>query len=137
MVVVDGVDVVVVEVPVVLPVSVSDSRLKAVPWRKPETTALACSSPPRNSANSALSLASVVVDVPMAVVVADGLVERVSCDSDRRGAWASLTHAGHERLRSAAPVHLRGVAEHFLDRLTRDELGQLDRLLRRVVDVAG
>lgn len=70
-------------------------------------------------------------------LVADGLVERVSCDSDRRGAWASLTHAGHERLRSAAPVHLRGVAEHFLDRLTRDELGQLERLLRRVVDVAG
>lgn len=70
-------------------------------------------------------------------LVDDGLVERVSCDSDRRGAWASLTDAGHERLRSAAPVHLRGVAEHFLDRLTRDELGQLDRLLRRVVDAAG
>lgn len=70
-------------------------------------------------------------------LVDDGLVERVSCDSDRRGAWAALTDAGHERLRSAAPVHLRGVAEHFLDRLTRDELGQLDRLLRRVVHAAG
>lgn len=69
-------------------------------------------------------------------LVDDGLVERVSCDSDRRGAWAALTDAGHERLSAAAPVHLRGVAEHFLDRLTRDELGQLDRLLRRVVHAA-
>ena len=69
-------------------------------------------------------------------LVADGLVERVSCDSDRRGAWASLTDAGYQRLRSAAPVHLRGVAAHFLDRLTPDELRQLDGLLRRVVEGA-
>lgn len=49
-------------VPVALVVSDAASRLKAVPWRKPETTALACSWPPRNSANSVLSLASVLVD---------------------------------------------------------------------------
>jgi DNA-binding MarR family transcriptional regulator len=67
-------------------------------------------------------------------LVADGLVERVSCDSDRRGAWAALTDAGYERLRAAAPIHLRGVAAHFLDRLSAEELGELERLLRRVVD---
>jgi len=66
-------------------------------------------------------------------LVADGLVERVSCDSDRRGQWASLTDAGYDRLRSAAPRHLRGVAAHFLDRFSPDELATLRRLLGRVV----
>src|SRR5680860_1329805 len=50
-------------------------------------------------------------------LVADGLVERVTCESDRRGQWASLTASGLERLRAAAPTHLRGVEAHFLDRI--------------------
>jgi DNA-binding MarR family transcriptional regulator len=66
-------------------------------------------------------------------LVADGLVERVTCESDRRGQWAAITDAGYERLRSAAPTHLRGVAEHFLDRLTADELRELERMLERVL----
>ncbi len=60
------------------------------------------------------------------------LVERVSCDTDRRGQWAQLTQAGYERLRSASPTHLRGVAEHFLDRIPADELEGLHRTLDRV-----
>jgi DNA-binding MarR family transcriptional regulator len=63
-------------------------------------------------------------------LVAAGLVERVSCDDDRRGQWAALTDAGRERLRTATPAHLRGVAAHFLDRLSRDDLADLDRMLR-------
>ncbi len=66
-------------------------------------------------------------------LVADGLVERVTCDADRRGQWASLTDAGHERLRRASPTHLRGVAAHFLDRLSTDELSGLERMLGRVL----
>ena len=62
----------------------------------------------------------------------DGLVERVTCTDDRRGQWASLTHAGYERLRTATPVHLRGVAEHFIDRLDREELAALERTLARL-----
>lgn len=62
-------------------------------------------------------------------LVADGLVERVVCDSDRRGQWASLTDAGRERLRTATPTHLRGVAAHFLDRLSPDDLDALARML--------
>ncbi len=70
-------------------------------------------------------------------LVAAGLVERVTCDSDRRGQWASLTPTGVERLRAAAPTHLRGVAQHFLDRLDPDELTELERMLDRVSDGAG
>lgn len=66
-------------------------------------------------------------------LVADGLVERVSCDSDRRGQWASLTDAGYERLRGASPTHLRGVAAHFLDRLSPDELASLGNILDRIL----
>lgn len=67
-------------------------------------------------------------------LVADGFVERVSCADDRRGQWASLTDAGLERLRRAAPTHLRGVQQHFLDRLDPDELAGLERALGRLAD---
>jgi DNA-binding MarR family transcriptional regulator len=63
-----------------------------------------------------------------------GYVERASCESDRRGSWALLTDAGHDRLRRATPVHLRGVAEHFLDRIPGDELEELRAALARVLD---
>ena len=67
-------------------------------------------------------------------LVADGLVERVMCESDRRGQWAALTDAGRDRMRRAAPTHLRGVATHFLDRLSADDLASLERMLAGVVD---
>lgn len=67
-------------------------------------------------------------------LVADGLVERVSCESDRRGQWAALTDAGFARLRRASPTHLRGVATHFLDRLSPDDLASLERMLAGVLD---
>jgi DNA-binding MarR family transcriptional regulator len=62
----------------------------------------------------------------------DGLVERVTCESDRRGQWAALTDAGRQRLRDASPTHLRGVAEHFLDRIPAQELETLRRTLERI-----
>jgi DNA-binding MarR family transcriptional regulator len=67
-------------------------------------------------------------------LVAQGLLERVMCDIDRRGQWASLTDAGYDRLRQASPTHLRGVAEHFLDRLTAEELAALERVFTRLDD---
>jgi DNA-binding MarR family transcriptional regulator len=65
---------------------------------------------------------------------AESLVERTSCDTDRRGSWATLTDAGHTRLRRAAPTHLRGVGEHFLDRIPPAELDALQRALDCVLD---
>ena len=63
----------------------------------------------------------------------DELVLRASCDTDRRGSWATLTDAGRERLRRAAPTHLRGVGEHFLNRIPAAELESLRRTLDRVL----
>ena len=65
---------------------------------------------------------------------AAALVARVSCDTDRRGQWAQLTEAGYQRLRSASPTHLRGVGEHFLDRIPPGELEELRATLQRVVE---
>jgi len=62
------------------------------------------------------------------------LVQRVSCETDRRGQWAELTDGGYNRLRTASRTHLRGVAEHFLDRLPPDELESMAATLRRVVE---
>ena len=63
---------------------------------------------------------------------AQGLVARVSCDTDRRGQWAHITPDGYDRLRRAAPTHLRGIAEHFLDRIPAEDLEALGRILLRV-----
>ncbi len=42
--------------------------------------------------------------------------------------------AGRRRLRDAAPTHLRGVSEHFLDRLSADELASLERMLEPIAE---
>jgi len=65
-------------------------------------------------------------------LVVGGLVERVMCEDDRRGQWAALTDLGHARLRRAAPTHLRGIAKHFLDRLTGEDLNALRRMLEPI-----
>lgn len=53
------------------------------------------------------------------------LVERKRCPSDGRGYLAVLTTKGRARLRRAAAVHVRGIREHFTDRLTPRQLQQL------------
>lgn len=63
----------------------------------------------------------------------DGLVQRQQCPSDRRGWNAVITPAGRARLRSAAPVHLRGVEEHFGRHLTDEEADVLANVLGRVL----
>src|SRR3954453_838446 len=63
----------------------------------------------------------------------EGLVQRQQCPSDRRGWNAVITPAGRSRLRSAAPVHLRGVEEHFGRHLTDEEADVLANVLGRVL----
>lgn len=66
-------------------------------------------------------------------LVADGLVARRACPTDARGAWAELTPAGLDRLREAAPVHLRGVDDHFLSPIPEADREGLVRALEAVV----
>lgn len=67
-------------------------------------------------------------------LAAEGLVARERCPEDRRGAFAVLTPAGERCLAEVAPVHLRGVREHFVDRLTRKQLTALADALSAVAD---
>ena len=62
----------------------------------------------------------------------DGLVHRQACPDDPRGTLAVLTDAGLERLRTAWPTHLRGVAAH-LGRLSPAEVEQLTLLMAKLV----
>jgi DNA-binding MarR family transcriptional regulator len=50
-------------------------------------------------------------------IVEGGLVERVTCPSDRRAFFVSLTDAGRAMLERMWPVYARGVAEDFLPAL--------------------
>lgn len=61
-----------------------------------------------------------------------GLVERVRCPTDRRGAFAVLTSAGQDRLARAAPDHVSQVRRHFVERLTRQQLMVLAEALEAV-----
>ncbi len=62
----------------------------------------------------------------------DGLVERVSCADDARGAYAQLTETGLARLREAQHTHLDGVREHFLAHFSPAELDLLADAWTRV-----
>jgi DNA-binding MarR family transcriptional regulator len=62
-----------------------------------------------------------------------GYVERTACETDRRGSYARLTDAGQERLLSAMPVHVRGIADHFIAPLDADELASIGTTLAKVV----
>ncbi len=63
-------------------------------------------------------------------LVRDGCVERQPCESDARAMYAALTAKGEAAFREAARTHVRGIREHYLDRLQ-----QTDRVaLRRSLD---
>jgi DNA-binding MarR family transcriptional regulator len=66
-----------------------------------------------------------------------GLVERASCDSDRRVVYAVLTDQGLERLRAAAESHFAQVDAAFAGRYSADELEALTDLLDRFGDGEG
>jgi DNA-binding MarR family transcriptional regulator len=67
-------------------------------------------------------------------LVADGMVERSTCTSDARGAEATLTRAGLDRLRTASQTHLGGVQRYFLDAVGPDDRAVLERALGGVID---
>ena len=64
-------------------------------------------------------------------LVADGLVSRLKCASDARGAYAVLTELGRDRLDKVRPDHFAGVRRYFLEAFTEPELKALAELLER------
>jgi DNA-binding MarR family transcriptional regulator len=69
-------------------------------------------------------------------MVEAGLVRRERCQDDRRGWFAVLTDQGRSALRRAAPVHLRGIHEHFARHLDPAEVEVLTAALSKVVAAA-
>ena len=69
-----------------------------------------------------------------------GWVERVSCGTDRRGAFAHLTDKGFAALEAAAPGHATAVRRYVFDRITpeqSDELGRILAVIRDGLDADG
>jgi DNA-binding MarR family transcriptional regulator len=67
----------------------------------------------------------------------DGLVERVSCPDDARGAYARLTDSGREKLAAAQATHLDGVRRHLLSHFEPSELAMLADAWERVAAPRG
>jgi DNA-binding MarR family transcriptional regulator len=63
-----------------------------------------------------------------------GLTRREPDPDDGRGSYAVITAAGRSMLRSAAPVYLRGITEHFTDHLDDRQLRAIHDALSRVVE---
>ena len=61
-----------------------------------------------------------------------GLVCRTAAEQDRRGTFVCLTDEGLAALRSAAPIHLRGINEHFSRHLTAKEAAVVGEAMARV-----
>jgi DNA-binding MarR family transcriptional regulator len=62
-----------------------------------------------------------------------GMTRREPDATDRRGSYAVLTPAGRTALRSAAPIYLRGITEHFTAHLDDHQLRAVHEALARVL----
>jgi DNA-binding MarR family transcriptional regulator len=65
-------------------------------------------------------------------LVDDGLIERVSCESDARVSYAHLTDYGYDKLKEAGFSHIASVRRLFLEHFTEDEITLLATLLSRL-----
>jgi MarR family 2-MHQ and catechol resistance regulon transcriptional repressor len=59
----------------------------------------------------------------------DGLVQRVSCPSDRRVVYLALTDQGHRTLGVALQHHLDSLDRHVADRIAVEDLPSVHRAL--------
>jgi DNA-binding MarR family transcriptional regulator len=67
---------------------------------------------------------------------ASGLVERVSCPTDLRVAYAQLTPAGLEKLVSASYGHVDSIRALLEEHLSSDEIDELAGVLAKLPGVA-
>ncbi|WP_416973572.1 MarR family winged helix-turn-helix transcriptional regulator [Streptomyces sp. 4F14] len=64
----------------------------------------------------------------------DGLVRREQCRWDKRGSIAALTDEGLAILERIAPGHVETVRSVLFDRLTPEQVGQLEEISRRITE---
>ncbi|MFJ1731595.1 MarR family winged helix-turn-helix transcriptional regulator [Streptomyces sp. NPDC088254] len=62
----------------------------------------------------------------------DGLLRREDCRRDRRGSVAVLTDEGMTVLENTAPGHVDTVRTFLFDRLTPEQVGQLEEIFTQV-----
>ncbi|MFC5955517.1 MarR family winged helix-turn-helix transcriptional regulator [Streptomyces pratens] len=62
------------------------------------------------------------------------LVRREHCESDRRGLFAVLTDHGMETMQKVSPHHVASVRRHFIDLLSPETLGELDKALKPIAE---
>lgn len=62
----------------------------------------------------------------------ENLIIRERSDTDRRGAFAVLTREGQRELLKAWPVYSKGIQEHFVSKVTNEELEQLRTILQKM-----
>lgn len=62
-----------------------------------------------------------------------GLVVREANPDDKRSSFTVITAEGRKRLRASAPVYLKAIEEHFLSRLTDNEIRVVSKALGRVL----
>jgi len=61
------------------------------------------------------------------------LVSRVSCPTDSRGAFVTLTTAGRQAIEAAAPRHVEHVRRWFVDALTPEQLDALSDISNAIL----
>ena len=66
-----------------------------------------------------------------------GLVERRSCDTDRRATWAALTDDGHALVVRTQPAYHALVRSLVLDKLDDSQLRQLSAIVGAVLPDSG
>jgi DNA-binding MarR family transcriptional regulator len=65
-----------------------------------------------------------------------GLVERTTCPTDRRVAYAQLTDRGRETLADASCAHVASIRELFEQHLSEEEIEQIGEILAKLPGVA-
>ncbi|MBV9593203.1 MAG: MarR family transcriptional regulator [Actinobacteria bacterium] len=62
-----------------------------------------------------------------------GWISRSECPTDRRGQVATLTDEGFAALAAAAHGHVTAVREYMIDRLTPEQVSQLDAISAAII----
>lgn len=64
----------------------------------------------------------------------EGLVVREACSGDGRGRNCRMTERGFDLLTSLAPDHVDSVRRHLVDKIGREDLLTLGRIMDRLLD---